>query len=93
MSQTENLSQNPSASSIENALMESLKQLVDLQQLQGKTLRALGTEQSSAHTRMNDLQTQINTLAESVKQSVNWQMELISRLEKLENLRVQRGLK
>ena len=53
-------------------------------------LEAQETELQSAHERMNSMQREIDQLAESLKQSVNWQHDLINRLNELENLYAKR---
>ncbi len=62
---------------------------MSLSQLEQTLLDALEvqeTELQSAHNRMNAMQREIDQLAESLKQSVSWQTELISRLNGLESL-------
>jgi predicted nuclease with TOPRIM domain len=60
--------------------------LSQLEQTLLDALEAQETELQSAHNRMNAMQREIDQLAESLKQSVSWQTELISRLNGLESL-------
>lgn len=60
--------------------------LTQLEQTLLDALESQETELQSAHNRMNIMQQQIDQLAESLKQSVSWQSELINRLNGLENL-------
>ena len=64
--------------------------LSQLEQTLLDALEAQETELQSAHERMNSMQREIDQLAESLKQSVNWQHDLINRLNELENLYAKR---
>ncbi len=64
--------------------------LTQLEQTLLESLKAQETELQSAHERMNSMQREIDQLAESLKQSVNWQHDLINRLNELENLYAKR---